>query len=35
VLVAILREWLAQNNLTDPDRLLFRTRNDTRPSGSN
>ena len=35
VLVAMLREWVDQNNLTDPDRLLFRTRNDTRPSGSN
>ena len=35
VLVAMLREWVEQNNLTDPERLLFRTRNDTRPSGSN
>jgi len=35
VLVAMLREWVDQKRLTDPDRLLFRTRNDTRPSGSN
>lgn len=35
VLVAMLRQWVDQNNLTDPDALLFRTRNDTRPSGSN
>ena len=35
VLVAMLREWVDQHNLTDPDALLFRTRNDTRPSGSN
>ena len=35
VLVAMLSEWIDQNNLTDPDGLLFRTRNDTRPSGSN
>ena len=34
VLVAILREWAEQNNLTSPERLLFRTRNNTRPSGS-
>ena len=34
-LVAILRGWIATNQLTSPDRLLFRTRNDTRPSGSN
>ena len=34
-LVNILREWLNENGLTSPDRLLFRTRNDTRPSGSN
>lgn len=35
VLVAMLREWVDQNHLIEPDRLLFRTRNDTRPSGSN
>ena len=35
VLVNILREWIDTNRLTTPDRLLFRTRNDTRPSGSN
>jgi integrase len=35
VLVAMLSEWVDQNNLTDRDLLLFRTRNDTRPSGSN
>ena len=35
VLIAMLREWVDQNNLTDTDALLFRTRNDTRPSGSN
>ena len=35
VLVTMLSEWIEQNDLTDPDRLLFRTRNDTRPSGSN
>ena len=35
VLVVMLREWVDQNNLTNPDALLFRTRNDTRPSGSN
>ena len=35
VLVAMLREWVEQNDLTSPDQLLFRTRNDTRPSGSN
>jgi integrase len=35
VLVAMLAEWIDQNDLTDPERLLFRTRNDTRPSGSN
>ena len=35
VLVAMLRDWIDQNNLTNSDRLLFRTRNDTRPSGSN
>lgn len=31
----MLSEWVDQNDLTDPDCLLFRTRNDTRPSGSN
>ena len=35
VLVAMLREWAEQNDLTSPDGLLFRTRNGTRPSGSN
>ena len=35
VLVNILREWIDDNALVGPDRLLFRTRNDTRPSGSN
>ena len=35
VLVAMLREWVEQNELSSPERLLFRTRNDTRPSGSN
>ncbi len=35
VLVKMLREWLQENNLASPDRLLFRTRNDTMPSGSN
>ena len=35
ILVAMLSEWIGENNLTDPDRLLFRTRNATRPSGSN
>jgi len=35
VLVAILRDWIDANHLTAPDRLLFRTRNDSRPSGSN
>ena len=35
VLVKILRDWIDTNHLTTPDRLLFRTRNDTRPSGSN
>ena len=34
VLVAMLREWVDENNMTTPDQLLFRTRNDTRPSGS-
>ena len=31
----MLREWVEQHDLTSPDRLLFRTRNNTRPSGSN
>ena len=35
VLVSILREWINENGLTAPERLLFRTRNDTMPSGSN
>ena len=35
VLVKILREWINENALVTPDRLLFRTRNDTMPSGSN
>ena len=35
VLVVMLRAWVDQNNLTNPDALLFRTRNDTHPSGSN
>jgi len=35
VLVSILREWIDENGLVAPDRLLFRTRNDTMPSGSN
>jgi hypothetical protein len=35
VLVAMPGEWVEQNNLTDAHHLLFRTRNDTRPSGSN
>ena len=35
VLVTMLSERTEQNRLTDPDRLLFRTRNATRPSGSN
>ena len=35
MLVNILREWINENGLTTPDRLLFRTRNDTMPSGSN
>jgi len=35
VLVAMLREWVEQNDITPPDQLLFRTRNNTRPSGSN
>ncbi len=35
VLVEMLREWIEENGMTTPDQLLFRTRNDTRPSGSN
>jgi integrase len=35
VLVAMLRQWIDENELTGPERLLFRTRNDTMPSGSN
>jgi integrase len=35
VLVAMLREWVEQNDLTSPEGLLFRTRNNTRPSASN
>ncbi len=35
VLVAMLREWIRQNGFTAPERLLFRTRNDTMTSGSN
>jgi integrase len=35
VLVSILREWIDDNGLVAPERLLFRTRNDTMPSGSN
>ena len=35
VLVAMLSEWVGENGMTTPDQLLFRTRNDTRPSGSN
>ena len=35
VLVNILREWINDNALVAPDRLMFRTRNDTMPSGSN
>ena len=35
VLVTMLTEWIDQNELVEPESLLFRTRNDTRPSGSN
>ena len=35
VLVAMLREWVEGNDLTSSEQLLFRTRNNTRPSGSN
>lgn len=35
VLVAILQEWIARASFTSPEALLFRTRNDTRPSQSN
>ena len=31
----LLGEWVEQNDLTSPDQLLFRTRNNIRPSGSN
>ena len=35
VLVTMLRKWVNENGLTSPERLLFRTRNDTMPNGSN
>ena len=35
VLVNVLSEWIATNHLTSQEQLLFRTRNDNRPSGSN
>ena len=35
VLVTMLRDWIEDNDFCGPDRFLFRTRNDTRPSGSN
>ena len=35
MLVAMVREWIEQDDVTAPERLLFRTRKDTRPSGSN
>jgi integrase len=35
VLVAMLQEWIAQAGFESPEALLFRTRNDTRPSASN
>ena len=35
VLVTMLHEWIQDNKLTSPERLLFRTRNDTMPGGSN
>ena len=35
MLVTILQEWIDTNRLTTPEQLLFRTRNDNRPSGSN
>ena len=31
----MLRDWIERNDFTDPERLLFRTRNNTRPTGSN
>jgi integrase len=34
-LVAMLRTWIDQRHLELPESLLFRTRNDTRPSASN
>jgi integrase len=35
VLVSMLSDWIEQNGYTDPDQLLFRTRSNTRPTGSN
>jgi integrase len=35
VLVVILREWLEENEFSDPSDLIFRTRNNTRPTSSN
>ncbi len=35
VLVGILRDWLEEQGLSDPHDLIFRTRNDTRPTASN
>ena len=35
VLVAMLQQWIELAGFTSPDDLLFRTRNDTRPSPSN
>jgi len=35
VLVAMLREWVHEDNFTSPDLLLFRTRNYTMSSGPN
>jgi hypothetical protein len=35
ILVTMLSEWAERNHLTAPDEPLFRTRNNTRPSGSN
>lgn len=34
-LVALLRDWLSDRQPIDADQLIFRTRNDTRPSASN
>ena len=34
-LIAMLQEWIAQAGFAAPEALLFRTRNDTRPSASN